>query len=82
MAEFNIFAWSMEVEDEVFASDHGVEVQAGDVFFDLFLFYIGCGLGHEFWVEFERALGLEQGCVDGEVHFIGSCCLVAVEEWW
>lgn len=38
----------MEVEDEVFASDHGVEVQAGDVFLDFFLFYIGRGLGHEF----------------------------------
>lgn len=82
MTETNILAWGVEVKDEVLAAHHRVEVQAGDVFLDLFLFYIRCGLGHQFGVELESALGLEQCCIDGEMDLLSGGSFVTVKEWW
>lgn len=75
-----VLSRGVQVEDEVLASHHRVQVQAGDVFLYLLLFDIGCGFSHEFRVKLKGALGFEKGSVDGKMDFVGGGCFVAVEK--
>lgn len=80
MAEPNVLARGVQVEDEVLAAHHRVEEEAGDVLLDLLLLRRRGRLRHQLGLHLQRALGLEEGGVDGEVHLVGSGGLVAVEE--
>lgn len=80
MAQLYVFSRCVEVQDQVFAGHHRVQVQAGDVLFHLFLLDVGSLVSHHLGLEVQSALGLQEGGVDGQMDLVGGGGLVAIEE--